>query len=97
MERRLIVEVDSRSFDGFGDAPERTEHRRAWLTALGWVVLPAARRGGLGAAGADDVAHLGHPTVTSTLCQPLAPSGTGGASSDVCTSPSAVVARTCRR
>jgi very-short-patch-repair endonuclease len=41
-ERRLIVEVDSRSFHGFGDAPERTEHRRARLAALGWVVLPVS-------------------------------------------------------
>ncbi len=41
-QRRLIVEVDSRSFHGFGDAPERTEHRRARLAALGWVVLPVS-------------------------------------------------------
>ncbi|SDU83398.1 endonuclease domain-containing protein [Jiangella alkaliphila] len=41
-ERRLIVEVDSRSFHGFGDAPERTEQRRARLAALGWVVLPVS-------------------------------------------------------
>jgi very-short-patch-repair endonuclease len=41
-ERRLIVEVDSRSFHGFGDAPERTEHRRARLAMLGWVVLPVS-------------------------------------------------------
>ncbi|WP_053205290.1 endonuclease domain-containing protein [Jiangella muralis] len=41
-ERRLIVEVDSRAFHGFGDAPERTEHRRARLAALGWVVLPVS-------------------------------------------------------
>ncbi|MBB5790848.1 type IV toxin-antitoxin system AbiEi family antitoxin domain-containing protein [Jiangella mangrovi] len=41
-ERRLIVEVDSRSFHGFGDAPERTENRRARLAARGWVVLPVS-------------------------------------------------------
>ncbi|RIQ11043.1 type IV toxin-antitoxin system AbiEi family antitoxin domain-containing protein [Jiangella rhizosphaerae] len=41
-ERRLIVEVDSRSFHGFGDAPERTEQRRARLAMLGWVVLPVS-------------------------------------------------------
>ncbi|WP_157574810.1 type IV toxin-antitoxin system AbiEi family antitoxin domain-containing protein [Jiangella muralis] len=41
-EQRLVVEVDSRSFHGFGDAPERTEHRRARLAALGWVVLPVS-------------------------------------------------------
>lgn len=41
-ECRLIVEVDSRSFHGFGDAPERTEHRRARLAALGWLVLPVS-------------------------------------------------------
>ena len=41
-DRRLIVEVDSRSFHGFGDAPERTEHRRARLAVLGYVVLPVS-------------------------------------------------------
>ncbi len=41
-EKRLVVEVDSRSFHAFGDAPERTEERRARLAALGWVVLPVS-------------------------------------------------------
>jgi len=42
LEARLIVEVDSRSWHGFGDAPERTERRRARLAALGWTVLPVS-------------------------------------------------------
>lgn len=37
---RLVAEVDSRSFHGFGDAPARTEERRARYAALGWRVLP---------------------------------------------------------
>lgn len=39
-EARLVLEVDSRSFHGFGDAPQRTELRRARYAALGWRVLP---------------------------------------------------------
>jgi very-short-patch-repair endonuclease len=39
-EARLVVEVDSRAWHGFGDAPERTERRRARYAALGWTVLP---------------------------------------------------------
>lgn len=39
-ETRLVVEIDSRSFHGFGDAPARTEERRARLATLGWRVLP---------------------------------------------------------
>lgn len=39
-EARLVVEVDSRAFHGFGDAPARTEERRARLATLGWRVLP---------------------------------------------------------
>ncbi|SDU58207.1 hypothetical protein SAMN04488563_2922 [Jiangella alkaliphila] len=39
---RLVVEVDSRSFHGFGDAPTRTEERRARYAALGWRVLPVS-------------------------------------------------------
>ncbi|NDL59081.1 endonuclease domain-containing protein [Phytoactinopolyspora mesophila] len=39
-EARLVLEVDSTSFHGFGDAPARTEQRRARLAALGWRVLP---------------------------------------------------------
>lgn len=39
-EARLVVEVDSRSWHGFGDAPQRTEERRARYAALGWRVLP---------------------------------------------------------
>ncbi|SEF18321.1 hypothetical protein [Jiangella alba] len=41
-QARLVVEVDSRSFHGFGDAPERTEQRRARYAALGWRVLPVS-------------------------------------------------------
>lgn len=41
-EARLVLEVDSRSFHGFGDAPARTEQRRARLAALGWRVLPVS-------------------------------------------------------
>ncbi|NDL58592.1 type IV toxin-antitoxin system AbiEi family antitoxin domain-containing protein [Phytoactinopolyspora mesophila] len=43
-EARLVVEVDSRAFHGFGDAPERTERRRARFASLGWTVLPVAPR-----------------------------------------------------
>ncbi|TDC54583.1 hypothetical protein E1212_02185 [Jiangella ureilytica] len=39
---RLVVEVDSRSFHGFGDAPARTEERRARYAAHGWRVLPVS-------------------------------------------------------
>ena len=41
-QARLVVEVDSRSWHGFGDAPRRTEQRRAKYAALGWRVLPVA-------------------------------------------------------
>ncbi|SDS34505.1 hypothetical protein SAMN04515669_0886 [Jiangella sp. DSM 45060] len=41
-EARLVVEVDSRSFHGFGDAPRRTEERRARYAMLGWRVLPVS-------------------------------------------------------
>jgi very-short-patch-repair endonuclease len=41
-EARLVVEVDSRSFHGFSDAPERTERRRARYASLGWRVLPVS-------------------------------------------------------
>ena len=41
-EARLVVEVDSRSFHGFGDAPRRTEERRARYASLGWRVLPVS-------------------------------------------------------
>jgi hypothetical protein len=41
---RLIVEIDSIEWHGFGDAPERTERRRARLAALGWTVLPVSPR-----------------------------------------------------
>ncbi|WP_166354909.1 type IV toxin-antitoxin system AbiEi family antitoxin domain-containing protein [Phytoactinopolyspora limicola] len=43
-DARLVVEVDSRAFHGFGDAPERTERRRARYAALGWLVVPVAPR-----------------------------------------------------
>jgi very-short-patch-repair endonuclease len=39
-EARLVLEVDSKTFHGFGDAPAKTERRRARLAALGWRVLP---------------------------------------------------------
>ncbi|TDD68218.1 hypothetical protein E1262_16645 [Jiangella aurantiaca] len=38
----LVVEVDSRSFHGFGDAPARTEERRARYPTLGWRALPVS-------------------------------------------------------
>ncbi|NEE02869.1 hypothetical protein [Phytoactinopolyspora halotolerans] len=41
-EARLVVEVDSRAFHGFGDAPARTERRRARYAELGWTVFPVA-------------------------------------------------------
>lgn len=41
-QARLVVEVDSRSWHGFGDAPRRTEERRARYAALGWRVLPVS-------------------------------------------------------
>lgn len=41
-DARLVAEVDSRSYHGFGDAPRRTEERRARYAALGWRVLPVA-------------------------------------------------------
>lgn len=41
-QARLVVEVDSQSFHGFGDAPRRTEERRARYAALGWRVLPVS-------------------------------------------------------
>ncbi len=41
-DARLVVEVDSRAFHGFGDAPARTERRRARYAELGWTVLPVA-------------------------------------------------------
>jgi len=37
-----VVEVDSRSWHGFGNAPEHTERRRALLASRGWRVLPVA-------------------------------------------------------
>lgn len=41
-EARLVIEVDSQAFHGFGDAPARTEHKRARCAALGWRVYPAS-------------------------------------------------------
>ena len=41
-QARLVVEVDSRSYHGFGDAPQRTEERRARYATLGWRVLPVS-------------------------------------------------------
>lgn len=41
-EARLVVEVDSRAWHGFGNSPEMTERRRASLAGRGWRVLPIA-------------------------------------------------------
>jgi len=43
-EARLIVEIDSAEWHRLGDAPERTERRRARLAALGWLVIPVSPR-----------------------------------------------------
>ncbi len=43
-EARLIVEVDSVQWHRYGDAPERTEQRRAMLASLGWTVYPVSPR-----------------------------------------------------
>lgn len=43
-EARLVVEIDSVEWHRFGDAPERTERRRARLAALGWRVVPVSPR-----------------------------------------------------
>ena len=39
-QARLVLEMESVEWHRFGDAPERTERRRARLAALGWTVLP---------------------------------------------------------
>lgn len=77
-ERRLIVEVDSRSFHGFGDAPERTEHRRARLAALGWVVLPVSparlRSDPAGVLAQIEAAYLaGHGALSAAVAVERAP------------------------
>jgi very-short-patch-repair endonuclease len=41
-DARLVVEVDSRAWHGFGDAPERTERRRAHYAEHGWTVIPVS-------------------------------------------------------
>ncbi|SEE34591.1 hypothetical protein [Jiangella alba] len=76
--RRLIVEVDSRSFHGFGDAPERTERRRARLAALGWVVLPVSptrlRADPAGVLAQIEAAHLaGHGALSAVRAAQRAP------------------------
>jgi very-short-patch-repair endonuclease len=43
-EALLVIEVDSVEWHRFGDAPERTERRRARLAALGWTVMPLSPR-----------------------------------------------------
>lgn len=43
-EARVVVEIDSSEWHRFGDAPERTERRRARNAALGWTVLPVSPR-----------------------------------------------------
>jgi hypothetical protein len=41
-EARLVVEVDGKEWHGFGDAPARTEERRALYAQLGWIVVPVS-------------------------------------------------------
>ena len=43
-EVRLVVEIDSLEWHGFGDAPEQTERRRALYARLGWRVIPISPR-----------------------------------------------------
>jgi very-short-patch-repair endonuclease len=43
-EVRLVLEVESMEHHQFGDAPERTERRRARLASLGWRVYPVSPR-----------------------------------------------------
>lgn len=43
-EARLVLEVESMEHHQFGDAPERTERRRARLASLGWRVYPVSPR-----------------------------------------------------
>lgn len=38
------VEIDSNEWHRYGDAPERTEQRRAVLASLGWLVIPVSPR-----------------------------------------------------
>jgi hypothetical protein len=44
LNARLIAEIDSIEWHRYGDAPERTERRRARLAALGWTVVPVSPR-----------------------------------------------------
>jgi hypothetical protein len=41
---RPTAEIDSIEWHRYGDAPERTERRRARLAALGWTVVPISPR-----------------------------------------------------
>lgn len=41
---RLLLEVESIEWHRFGDAPERTEQRRALLASHGWTVYPVSPR-----------------------------------------------------
>lgn len=43
-QARLVVEIDSAEWHRLGEAPERTERRRARLAALGWRVIPVSPR-----------------------------------------------------
>ncbi len=43
-EVRLVIEIDSLEWHGFGDAPEQTERRRALYARLGWRVIPISPR-----------------------------------------------------
>ncbi len=43
-EVRLVVEIDSQEWHGYGDAPESTERRRALYARLGWRVIPVSPR-----------------------------------------------------
>ena len=41
-EARMVCEVDGKAWHGFGDAPEKTEERRAIYAQLGWIVVPVS-------------------------------------------------------
>ena len=38
----MVCEVDGKAWQGFGDAPEKTEERRAIYAQLGWIVVPVS-------------------------------------------------------
>lgn len=41
---RVLLEVDSIEWHRLGNAPERTEQRRAYIASLGWTVYPVSPR-----------------------------------------------------